>query len=94
MKRKESTEPTVGIADLKSRLSEHLRTVKAGRSLTVLDRGAPIARIVPYQQASTPLIVRSPLPGAPAPGKVRLPRPLGLEIDVLELLREERQGER
>jgi prevent-host-death family protein len=38
----------VGIADLKARLSEHLRSVRNGGSLTVLDRDTPIARIVPY----------------------------------------------
>ena len=37
----------VGIAELKTRLSEHLRSVRKGRSLTVLDRGTPVARIVP-----------------------------------------------
>ena len=35
------------IADLKSRLSEHLRKVRAGGSLTILDRDTPIARIIP-----------------------------------------------
>jgi prevent-host-death family protein len=38
----------VGIAELKARLSEHLRTVRNGGTLTVLDRDTPIARIVPY----------------------------------------------
>jgi antitoxin (DNA-binding transcriptional repressor) of toxin-antitoxin stability system len=38
----------VRIADLKARLSEHLRSVRNGSSLTVLDRDTPIARIVPY----------------------------------------------
>jgi antitoxin (DNA-binding transcriptional repressor) of toxin-antitoxin stability system len=38
----------VRIADLKSRLSEHLRSVRNGGTLTVLDRDTPIARIVPY----------------------------------------------
>lgn len=38
----------VGIADLKARLSEHLRAVWKGRTLTVLDRDTPVARIVPY----------------------------------------------
>jgi prevent-host-death family protein len=37
----------VGIAELKARLSEHLRSVRKGRTLTVLDRGTPVARIVP-----------------------------------------------
>ena len=38
----------VGIAELKARLSEHLRSVRNGGTLTVLDRDTPIARIVPY----------------------------------------------
>jgi len=46
----------VGIADLKARLSEHLRLVRKGRSLTVLDRDTPVARIVPY--AAEPVEIR------------------------------------
>lgn len=46
----------VGIADLKARLSEHLRAVRKGRTLTVLDRDTPVARIVPY--AAEPIEVR------------------------------------
>lgn len=46
----------VGIADLKARLSEHLRTVRNGGTLTVLDRGTPFARIVPC--AASPLEIR------------------------------------
>jgi prevent-host-death family protein len=38
----------VRIADLKARLSEHLRSVRRGNTLTVLDRDTPVARIVPY----------------------------------------------
>jgi prevent-host-death family protein len=38
----------VGIAELKARLSEHLRAVRNGGTLIVLDRDTPIARIVPY----------------------------------------------
>jgi prevent-host-death family protein len=38
---------SVGIAELKARLSEHLRSVRKGRTLTVLDRGTPVAQIVP-----------------------------------------------
>jgi prevent-host-death family protein len=62
----------VGIAELKARLSEHLRAVRKGRSLTVLDRNTPVARIVPY--AAEPLEIRKatrrlrdlPLPRRPA----------------------------
>jgi prevent-host-death family protein len=46
----------VRIAELKARLSEHLRSVRKGRSLTVLDRDTPVARIIPY--SSEPLEIR------------------------------------
>jgi prevent-host-death family protein len=46
----------VRIADLKAKLSEHLRTVRNGGTLTVLDRDTPVARIVPY--AAQPLEIR------------------------------------
>ena len=46
----------VGIAELKARLSEHLRAVRNGETLTVLDRDTPIARIIPY--SAQPLEVR------------------------------------
>jgi prevent-host-death family protein len=46
----------VRIADLKARLSEHLRSVRNGDTLTVLDRDTPAARIVPY--AAQPLEIR------------------------------------
>ena len=46
----------VRIAELKARLSEHLRSVRNGGTLTVLDRDTPIARIVPY--AEQPLETR------------------------------------
>jgi prevent-host-death family protein len=38
----------VRIAELKSRLSEYLRSVRQGHTLTVLDRDTPVARIIPY----------------------------------------------
>ena len=84
----------VRIADLKSRLSEHLRHVRRGRSLTVLDRNTPIARIVPYEENGALLTVRTPLPGAPKLHRVPLPRPLGLRKDIVKILLEERQAER
>ncbi len=42
----------VRIADLKARLSEHLRSVRNGGTITVLDRDTPVARIVPYAAQS------------------------------------------
>ncbi len=37
----------VGIRDLKNNLSRHLERVKAGETITVTDRGKPVARIEP-----------------------------------------------
>jgi len=38
----------VRIADLKAHLSEHLRSVRNGGTVTVLDRDTPVARIIPF----------------------------------------------
>jgi prevent-host-death family protein len=40
----------IGIRDLKPRLSQYLKYVKAGRIITITDRGKAIGRIVPNQQ--------------------------------------------
>ena|SRR5436309_15896471 len=88
------TMSSVRIAELKSRLSEHLRKVRAGRSLTILDRDTPIARIVPWREGDVALRVRPPLPGAAKLKRVRLPPPLAVDRDIVQLLLEERQGER
>jgi len=82
----------VGIAELKSRLSHYLRTVARGGTVAVFDRDRPVARIIPFV-ADTPLQVRPPVAGAPRPGDVAWLPPLGLSVDVVELLLEER-GER
>lgn len=84
---------SVRVAELKSRLSEYLRRVRRGETVTVLDRDTPIARLTPLASGAGALTVRHPAPGAPKPGAVRLPPPLRVRADVLALLREER-GER
>jgi prevent-host-death family protein len=38
---------TVAVAELKARLSEYLRAVKAGQAIVVTERGRPVARLVP-----------------------------------------------
>jgi len=84
----------VRIADLKSRLSEHLRMVRRGETYTVMDRETPIARIVPYGAETEPLRVRKPLRRVPSLHDVRLPPPLKVHVDAVALLLEERQVER
>ena len=83
----------VRIADLKSRLSEYLRAVRRGQTVTVLDRDTPIAQIVPYEPEANGLTVRRRA-GKIAFGRVALPKPYRTELDVVELLLQERQGER
>ena len=81
----------VGIAELKARLSEYLRIVRGGESVAVLDRETPVAHIVPVRDRSR-LRVRKPAPGTPAPNRVPLPQAAKLNVDVVQLLLEERQG--
>ena len=83
----------VRIAELKSKLSEFLRSVQRGESLAVLDRNTAIAHIVPIREQRG-LRIRKPASGTPAPNKVPLPKAASLKLDVLELLLEERQSHR
>ncbi len=39
----------VGVRELKANLSKHLRRVRAGASLTVTDRGQPVAKLIPVE---------------------------------------------
>ena len=43
------SEITVGTRELKSKLSEYLRRVKAGETVMVTEHGKPIGQIVPVQ---------------------------------------------
>ena len=76
----------VGIAELKAQLSRHLRKVRRGHTLTVLDRDTPIGRIVPYD-AGTPLEVRR---ATKKPRDLRLPPPPSTPTDSLAVLLEDR----
>lgn len=76
----------VGIADLKARLSEHLRSVRNGGTLTVLDRDTPIARIVPY--AAQPLEIRR---AKRRVGELKLPPKPSKRTDSLAILLDDRR---
>jgi prevent-host-death family protein len=43
------TQMTVGIRELKTRLSAYLKEVKAGSTLIITERGKPVGRIVPIK---------------------------------------------
>jgi antitoxin (DNA-binding transcriptional repressor) of toxin-antitoxin stability system len=93
---------TVGVRDLKNRLSEYLREVRSGAGVLVIDRGEVIAELSPPGQGkadtSLPAGVRAlarrglVLPGAPAdPGLYKaLPRSRRARRRSAELLDEER----
>lgn len=76
----------VGIAELKARLSEHLRTVRNGGTLTVLDRDTPIARIVPY--AAQALEIRK---AKRRPRDLKLPPRPAKRTDSVAILVEDRR---
>jgi antitoxin (DNA-binding transcriptional repressor) of toxin-antitoxin stability system len=80
----------VRIAELKSRLSEHLRAVKRGETIVILERDSPIARITPLEPKRSPLVIRPRSARAVSPAKVPLPAPLKLRTDVVALLALER----
>ena len=75
----------VRIADLKARLSEHLRTVRNGGTLTVLDRDTPVARIVFTPHSRWRFARRSGSPRSEAP-----PKP-ARRTDSVALLLEDRR---
>jgi prevent-host-death family protein len=76
----------VRIADLKARLSEHLRSVRNGGTLTVLDRDTPVARIIPI--AAPSLEIRK----AKRPLRdLRLPPRLSKRTDSTALLVDDRR---
>jgi len=83
----------VRIAELKARLSEYLRYARGGRTIIVLDRNTPIARIEPYVNPSQPLVIR-PARGKTVFGKMKFGPPLKLDIDPVELLLEDRRSGR
>jgi prevent-host-death family protein len=76
----------VGIADLKAHLSEHLRRVRAGRPLVVLDRDTPVAQILPYEAEGPLAMTRA----TRKPRSLRLPRATAGRTDSLAILLRDR----
>ncbi len=80
----------IKIAELKSHLSQHLRTVRAGEILTVLDRTTPVARVVPLDSGDDVVVTR-PAAGSPPIGRIPLPASMKINVDVVALLLAERR---
>ncbi len=90
------TMSTASVSDLKANLSRYLREVRRGGEVEVLDRGAPVARLVP-PAAGGDSGVRERLIGAgllrPGQGNaaaVLETPPLALPVSLSEALAEDR----
>jgi antitoxin (DNA-binding transcriptional repressor) of toxin-antitoxin stability system len=81
---------TVTVGELKARLSHYLREVREGRSFTVLSRDIAVATLGPYElEEIDDLEIIEPTEDPALWGQVDLPR-LGRSIDVVALIREDR----
>lgn len=79
----------VKISELKAHLSEYLRKVQRGFSVTVLDRETPIAVITPPAGSGR----KAPPPVRKGNGRlvsIRVQSPLSVQSDSLALLLEDR----
>ena len=83
-----------GIAELKARLFEYLREVRAGRTIMVLDRDTPVAQITPVSGTRGSITVRHPRRGAPTLQQIKPPRIRRISGEIVALLEAERQGNR
>jgi prevent-host-death family protein len=89
----------VKISDLKAHLSAHLRRVRRGGEIIVLDRDTPVAKIVPFEEkkAEKPMITYSHIPD-PSFGRLGDWKPSGPpiapEIDMAETIIEDRRNSR
>lgn len=80
----------VKIAELKDRLSEHLRAVEGGAEVVVMDRNRAIARIVPLLPPGRHVRLIQPNRGFPEI-RDRRRAPAGWPVPSTELLLEERR---
>lgn len=86
---------TASVSELKANLSAYLRQVRRGGEIQVLDRGTPIARIVPapagLDSDRQRLIALGILrPGSRDPATILEMAPLKLPVNILEALLEDR----
>ena len=64
---------TVGVKELKNRLTQYLRRTKQGEEVVVTERGKPIAVIQPIQSAAPVVSLQARLARLAAQGLVALP---------------------
>ena len=64
---------TVGVKELKNRLTQYLRRAKHGEEVVVTERGRPIALIHPIQAAEHAVSLEARLARLAAQGRLTLP---------------------
>jgi len=79
----------VTVAGLKARLSHYLREVRAGDSFVVVSRDIPVAVLGPYEPGGADDLEIIDAQEPESWGVVDSP-PLGREIDVVALIRDDR----
>jgi prevent-host-death family protein len=93
---------TASVVELKARLSEHLRLVKAGHEVVVTERGVPVARLLPLDDGERRSTRRTRLTRSglmkPGRGKLpaalkRVPAPASSGRAVVDALLDERRDE-
>ena len=90
------TMSTASVSELKANLSRYLREVRRGGEVEVLDRGAPVARLVPPETGDDRgirerLIGAGVLrPGAGSAAAILESPPLALPVSLSEALEEDR----
>jgi prevent-host-death family protein len=94
---------SIGVAELKARLSAYLDKVKAGEEVLVTEHGRPVARLVPVfsdEERRDARLQRLTRSGAVLPARQRMPaevfrRPVAAHgAEVLDALLDERDDGR
>jgi prevent-host-death family protein len=85
--------PEAGIRDLRDHLSRYLDRVQAGEELTVTDRGRPVARLVPVEEARAfeRLVAEGVIQFPAGRRRARPPRRIEAEGTVSDLVAEQRR---
>ena len=87
---------TASVSDLKANLSHYLRAVRRGGEVQILDRGAPVARLVPPDtdddQGARERLIRTGLlrPGNGGAATILDEPPLEMSASISDALSEER----
>ena len=88
---------TASISELKANLSRYVNEVRRGGEVQILDRGTPVARLVPATAGNDPKALERLVsqglirPGRSDPAEVLKKPPLELPVSILDALLEDRE---